>query len=290
MYTNKFIDRRATKVQNRCIELGNNFRSREFKMTTRAEILALIGIFFYMATCKASRANAKSFWKTDGTGMVLFRAALSYNRFFFLLQALRFDDLNTRGERQKSDKLAPVREMYTTFNDNCMENYSPSEFVTIDEMLYAFRGKCGFIQYMPAKPAKYGLKFYALCDAKTFYVHNFEIYCGKQKPGQFLVSNKPHDIVMRLIEPLKNSKRNLTTDNYYGSYPLAQELLEKGITLLTTLKKNKTDIPPEFLPNLKRIVKSSLFGYQDECLWCPTFLRRTKLSFYYLQCMMVMVT
>lgn len=265
LYTNKFIHKRATKVQNRCIEMGNEFRSREFKTTTRGEMLALIGIFFYMATCKASRANAKSFWKSDGTGMVLFRAALSYNRFFFLMQALRFDDLDTRSERQKSDKLAAVREMYTTFNDNCMKNYSPSEFVTIDEMLYAFRGRCGFVQYMPAKPAKYGLKFYTLCDAKTFYVYNFEIYCGKQKPGQFLVSNKPHDIVMRLIEPLKNSKRNLTTDNYYGSYPLARELLEKGITLLTTLKKNKTDIPPEFLPNSKRTVKSSLFGYQDEC-------------------------
>lgn len=265
LYTNKFIDKRAIKVQNKCIELGNEFRSREFKTTSRCEILALIGILFYMATCKTSRANAKSFWKTDGTGMVLFRAAFSYNRFFFLLQALRFDDLDTRTERLQSDKLTAVREMYTTFNDNCMKNYSPSEFVTIDEMLYAFRGRCGFIQYMPAKPAKYGIKLYALCDAKTFYVHNFEIYCGKQKPGQFFVSNKPHDIVMRLIEPLKNSKRNLTTDNYYGSYPLAQELLQKRITLLTTLKKNKTDIPPGFLPSPKRTVKSSLFGYQDEC-------------------------
>lgn len=265
LYTNKFIDKRAAKVCKRCVELGNEFRSREFKNTTRGEILALIGILFYMATCKTSRANAISFWKTDGTGMVLFRAAFSYNRFFFLLQALRFDDLDTRNERQKSDKLAAVREMYTIFNDNCMKNYSPSEFVTIDEMLCAFRGRCGFIQYMPAKPAKYGLKLYALCDAKTFYVYNFEIYCGKQKPGQFLVSNKPYDIVMRLIEPLKTTKRNLTTDNYYGSYPLAQELLKKGITLVTTLKKNKTDIPPGFLPNPKRKVKSSLFGYQDEC-------------------------
>ncbi|XP_025207174.1 piggyBac transposable element-derived protein 4-like [Melanaphis sacchari] len=246
---------RAAKVYNRYIELDNEFRSREFKTTTRGEILALIGILFYMATCKTSRANAKSFWKTDGTGMVLFRAAFSYNRFFFLLQCLRFDDLDTRVERQQSDKLAAVREMYTLFNDNNMKNYSPSEFVTIDEnMLYAFRGRCSFIQYMPAKPAKYGLKLYALCDAKTFYVYNFEIYCGKQNPGQFLVSNKPFDIVMRLIEPLKTSKRNLTTDNYYGSYPLAQELLKKGITLVTTLKKNKTDIPPGFLPNPKPVI------------------------------------
>lgn len=264
-YTNKFIEKRAVKVQNRCIEQNKEFRIRNFKPTSRNEILALIGILFYLATCKGNRANAKSFWKPDGTGMVLFRAAFSYDRFFFLLQTLRFDDIDTRFEREKTDKLAAIREMYTCFNDNSKRNYSPSEFVTIDEMLYGFRGRCGFIQYMPAKPAKYGLKMYALCDARTFYVHNFEIYCGTQKEGPFYVSNKPHDIVMRLIEPLKNTRRNLTTDNYYGSYPLALELLENGITLITTLKKNKPDIPPEFLPNKQREVKSTLFGFQDEC-------------------------
>ncbi|XP_025419212.1 uncharacterized protein LOC112689628 [Sipha flava] len=166
--TNKFIDKRANKIHNRCIELGNEFRSREFKTTTRGEMLALIGIFFYMATCKTNRANTKTFWKTDGTGMVLFHAAMSYNRFFFLLQALQFDDLDTRNERQKSDKLAAVREMYTTFNENCMKNYSSSEFVTIDEMLYAFRGRCGFIQYMPTKPENMDLNFTHCAMRKHF--------------------------------------------------------------------------------------------------------------------------
>ncbi|CAH1961038.1 unnamed protein product [Acanthoscelides obtectus] len=145
-----------------------------------------------------------------------------------------------------------------------MNNYIPGEFITIDEMLHPFRGRCGFVQYMPQKPPKYGIKIYALCDSRTYYTWNLEIYCGHQRDGPFQTSNKPFDIVRRLVDPLKNSKRNLTTDNYYTSYPLADYLLQNGLTLIGTIKKNKKVIPSEFLPNKARIVGSSLFGFQDE--------------------------
>ncbi|KRY04854.1 hypothetical protein T01_11867 [Trichinella spiralis] len=38
--------------------------------------------------------------------------------------------------------------------------YNPSENVTVDERLYPFKGRCQFRQYMPKKPAKYGIKFW----------------------------------------------------------------------------------------------------------------------------------
>ena len=40
----------------------------------------------------------------------------------------------------------------------------PGESVTIDEQLYPYRGQCRYRQFMPSKPAKYGLKFWLLCD------------------------------------------------------------------------------------------------------------------------------
>ncbi|CAH2003549.1 unnamed protein product [Acanthoscelides obtectus] len=242
----------------------NFTRDRDCKITSSTEIQALFGALYIIAVKKGNRVDVRELWSTDGTGMIRLRAAFSFRRFLFLLRALRFDNINTRKERQNIDKLAAIRDIYSDFVKNCMNNYIPGEFITIDEMLHPFRGRCGFVQYMPQKPPKYGIKIYALCDSRTYYTWNLEIYCGQQRDGPFQTSNKPFDIVRRLVDPLNNSKRNLTTDNHYTSYPLADYLLQNGLTLIGTIKKNKKEIPPEFLPNKARIVGSKLFGFQDE--------------------------
>lgn len=246
-------------------EKGEEPRQRDFKSTSRNEIMALIGVLFLLAIKKGNRADIVEHWQSDGTGLVILRANFSYRRFLFLLRSLRLDDVTDRKDREKTDKLAAVREFQSDFVKNCQNSYSVGEFVTIDEMLVAFRGRCGFIQYMPQKPAKYGLKYYALCDSKTFYTYSLELYCGKQLVGPYgNNSNKPTDIVKRLVEPIKNSNRNLTTDNYYTSYPLAEHLLQVGLTLLGTMKRNKREIPPEFISEKNRQVGSSLSGFQND--------------------------
>lgn len=180
------------------------------------------------------------------------------------MRNLRFDDKGTREERRKMGKLAAVREFFDAFVKNCQNCYTLSEFVTIDEMLVAFRGRCSWIQYtsIPSKPAKYGVKMFAMCDAKPFYSSNLEVYVGKQPPGPFDVSNTPMEIVKRLVNSIEKTNRNLTTDNWYTSLPLAYYLFEKNITTLGTLKKYKKEIPPEFQPNKKNIPGSCIYGFQ----------------------------
>lgn len=236
-------------------------RDRNCKDTTREEILAVIGILFLVGVKHGNRANCRELWKDDGTGMIITRATFSYKRFLFLLRSIRFDDLSTREEREKIDILAAIRNIYEIFLASCRNNYSHGEFTTIDEMLFAFRGRCGFVQYMPQKPAKYGLKLYGLCDSKTFYTSNFEVYCGKQKPGPYDVSNKPCDIVQRLSKDIQRSNRNITMDNYYTSVPLADDLSKKQLTVIGTLKANKREIPPQFITK-SREIGSCLYGFQ----------------------------
>jgi hypothetical protein len=96
---------------------------------------------------------------------------------------------------------------------------------------------------MTKKSAKYGIKMYALCDARTFYTYNIEIYSGKQLTGPYASSNKPYDVVVRLKDPIKKSNRNVTADNYFSSYPLAEYLLKNGLTFLWTLKKKQKTNP-----------------------------------------------
>lgn len=50
-----------------------------------------------------------------------------------------------------------------------------------------------FLQCMPSKPPKYGIKMYVLEDVKAFYTLNVETYPGTQPPDLSLCSNKPYD-------------------------------------------------------------------------------------------------
>ncbi|XP_049855495.1 uncharacterized protein LOC126336058 [Schistocerca gregaria] len=43
----------------------------------------------------------------------------------------------------------------------------------------------------------------------------------------------------------------------------AHNLLENGLTFIETLKKNKKEIPLDFLPNKLREIKNCLFRFQD---------------------------
>lgn len=241
-------------------------RDRDAKHIGKNEMLAFIGLLYLSGVKRANHTSFLELWANDGTGIEIFRACMSYKRFLFILRVLRFDDITTRDERRKLDKLAPIRSLLEDFNNNCKKVYCLSEYMTIDEMLVPFRGRCGFIQYMPNKPAKYGIKIFALCDAKTFYTSNIEIYCGKQPDGPYALNNGPSAIVSRLVEHVKGKARNLTCDNWYSSYPLAKLLLEHKITFLGTLRKNKKEIPLEFLPNKRREVGSSVFGFQKDVM------------------------
>ncbi|KAL4120740.1 hypothetical protein QTP88_013376 [Uroleucon formosanum] len=139
------------------------------------------------------------------------------------------------------------------------------EYVTVDEMLESFRGKCRFRQYIANKPAKYGIKIFSLVDSRTFYTLNMEIYCGQQEERPYKVVNSGKEIVLRLIKPISKTGRNVTCDNWFTSVPLATELLKKyRITMVGTIRKNKREIPPNFCHTRGKIIQSNMFGFTKD--------------------------
>nr|CAI5867610.1 unnamed protein product [Callosobruchus analis] len=234
---------------------------------------AFIGILFLIGTLRSSRKNLHKIWdNSKGSGVEACYLAMSENRFRFLLRCLRFDDVKTRDERKEIDKLASIRELFEVFMVNFQSHFIVSEFLTVDEQLLAFRGRCGFKQFIPSKPAKYGIKMFALVDAKTAYTINLETYVGTQPGGPYKVGNSAEDITLRLVEPVEGSNRNITGDNWFSSVSLVNKLLKKKLTYIGTVRKNRREVPQEFLPNKKREEKSSLFGFQEDCTmvsYCP---------------------
>lgn len=252
-------------------------RDRDCKPTDAPELRAVLGLLYLSGVLKSSHTNLTDLWATDGLGVEYFKATMSLNRFRFLLRAIRFDDITTRRQRRAQDKLAPMREVFEDFVSRCKRYYVLSEFVTIDEMLEAFRGRCPFRQYIPNKPARYGIKLFALCDSRTYYTANLEVYTGTQPDGPFKKSNSAADIVKRLIEPISGSGRHLTTDNWYGSVPLAEDLIQDHkMTLLSTIRKNKKEIPPAFINGRIREECSSLFAYQPNITLLSYVPRKNK--------------
>lgn len=132
---------------------------------------------------------------------------MSWNRFYLLLRCLRFDDKDTRDARISVDKLATIRDLFDEIVASFKKYYSASQFVTIDEKLEAFRGRCGFRQY-------------ALTDVKMFYTFNLEVYGGKQPEGPYSQDNSSLALVLRLSDIIHNTGRNITCDNFFTSLPL----------------------------------------------------------------------
>ncbi|CAH2100862.1 unnamed protein product [Euphydryas editha] len=208
--TNIYID----KIQNQYQ------RERDAKRTDLFEMKALMGLLLGIGVSHSGRRNLNDFWdNSKGTGLQLVYCTMSINRFRFLIRVLPFDDVNDRDERRRFDKLAPIRTITQKMVKNCRDNFTPSDYLTLDEQLVGFRGRCGFIVYIPNKPDKLGIKIYMVVDTKFPYVYNFEVYAGAQSEGPFQQSNKVNDVVLRILEPLFDLGCNVTMDNYLTMKP-----------------------------------------------------------------------
>ena len=52
--------------------------------------------------------------------------------------------------------------------------------VTVDKSMIKYMGRAvPFVQYMPAKPIKHGIKVFCLCCAISGVMLAFQVYCGR---------------------------------------------------------------------------------------------------------------
>ena len=119
--------------------------------------------------------------------------------------------------------------------------FKPNKHFTIDEQLLPCKSRCSFIQYMPKKPDKFGIKFWILADVETKYVCAGSPYLGKctaKKPA----GSVGETAVIALMGPLLNKGYCLTTDNFFTSISLSNYLYKHQTTLVGTIKENRKEI------------------------------------------------
>ncbi|XP_064867035.1 piggyBac transposable element-derived protein 4-like [Oncorhynchus nerka] len=208
------------------------------------ELLILAGVY------RSRGEAAASLWDAE-SGRTVFRATMPLKVFHRYSRLVRFDDRQSRPARLATDKLAAIREVW-----DLLALYNPGSDVTVDEQ--PFRGCCPFRQYIPRKPAKYGIKSWVACDAKFSYAWKMQVYTGKAAGG-----GPEKNQGMRVVLDLTTGRsgRNVTCDNFFTSYDLGQRLLERNLTMVGTVRKNKAELPPALLESRGRQVLSSRFAF-----------------------------
>ena len=191
--------------------LGLNFEA--WTRTDHVKIRAFFGLLFLCGVLRASGEPIKSLSNEEEVFQrSIFPATMSRNRFLQILRFLRFDDKATLAIRLETDKLAAVSEVSNMINIRLNEVYNPSESLTVDEQLVRFFGRCPFRMYMPAKPAKYGIKFWVLCDSAHGYCLKFQVYSGRAI-GAAPERHQGQRVVFELTEHLDGGY-NITVDNF----------------------------------------------------------------------------
>ncbi|CAL7935170.1 unnamed protein product [Xylocopa violacea] len=148
---------------------------------------------------------------TEEEGRRILGRTMSRDKFKQILRFIRFDKRTERSRCLQTNKFALVSEIWDKFIENSQACYQPGQNITVDEQLFPTKARCKFIQYMPNKPNKFGIKFWLASDVSSKYILNGSVYLGKdeQRPSSMLLSEH---VVLKLVEPYTNCGRNITTD------------------------------------------------------------------------------
>ena len=134
----------------------------------------------------------------DGVAFAFIQNAMTKKRFEQVKRFLHF--VNNRTLLPKGHpRWNPLQKIKPVI-DGMLERfrfcYTIGQYMSIDESMIKYKGKqIRFIQYMPAKPIKHGIKVFVLACAETGYCYGFWVYCGKENDDC-----SPVEIVARLFE------------------------------------------------------------------------------------------
>ena len=230
---------------------------------TPGYVLVYLGILCILGATKMRTADCL-YDTVYGTNIPFVKNSCVRNAFSQIRQYIHFVD-NSKLYDKKHPKWNPLLKLgpvLGTIMKRLCDGWTLGERVCVDESMIKYMGKfIAFVQYMPKKPIKHGIKVYALCCAFTGYLYSFEIYTGKDH----ISDGTPRGVISRLLSSagvVRATGRILYTDNFYTSQEVMYYIFVTFGMLLVgtyalTKKKSRTasDFPFHKLSNssLKRI-------------------------------------
>jgi hypothetical protein len=225
--------------------------------------------------------NKKGSWITSTPG---FSKVFTRDRFLAIWSLLHC--VNERDENvNKSDKIYKSRPIFDIILPNFQRHYVSACELSLDEGMIPTKNALSIRQYIKDKPIKWGLKTYLLCESKSGYIMNAEIYTGKVDLDQQMEKSLGVTgcLVARLSKPFENRGHCIFTDRFYTSVNIAEYLMEKqGTQLCGTALTNRKRFPKELISKKKMDRGSHSLLYNGKIaavVWCdkkPIYFLSTK--------------
>lgn len=212
--------------------------------TSVAEMKAYIGILFLMGVVQLP--SYRCYWsKRRELRQQTVADIMTRNRYEILTKYFHVNDSTQNPPRNspRHDRLHKVRPVIENAKRQFPRHYKPHQNMAVDEAMIKFKGRCSFLQYLPAKPCKWGIKSWALADSESFYLIDFDVYTGKSNDAA--PDNRPLGtrVVTKLVEPYYKKKHHVYFDNYFTSVQLMEVLLKKKTYACGTVRKDRRGLP-----------------------------------------------
>jgi hypothetical protein len=126
----------------------------------------------------------------------------------------------------------------------CHAHWNCGQYVTVDELRVAFKGRHRAIMHQPRKPIRTGFTVHMAACADSTYVYDFLPYPGQVDEKRVVGLAK--DIVLELVWKLLQKGHVVIADNWFSSRPLVQSLHAAGTGYVGTLRRNVAGFPEEW--------------------------------------------
>jgi len=218
----------------------------KWRVTNLLEMMAFIGIHLIMSVVPFP-SYTQAWTKQWPFSFPSIPEIMTRERFEKLAKYFHCNDTRQNPPRQQPghDRLCHVRPILDGLNLRCLENYHPHREQSIDEGMIAYKGRLSFKQYLPAKPTKFGIKVWERADPHNGYVHQFQIYTGRETVQGTRVAEEGlgSRVVRDMTEKIWNRNHHIYMDNYFSSPALFCDLLNKGTYCCGTVRMNRKGMP-----------------------------------------------
>jgi len=231
----------------------------DWRHTTAQELYAFLGVHLFMGIDRLP--SIEMYWSADYQHSTI-TSVFSRDRFKQLRHYFRI--VPPPVDAAPRNPIPHVRALAEKLNQSFAVHFIPTQYLSLDEAMVAYKGRSPIKQYIPSKPHKWGYKIY--CLASEDYLLHFEVYEGKEDdPSE---SGATYDTVIRMTQQYQNQQLILFTDNWFTSPTLMNALKLRGIRMCGSVRSNRKGMPKISKNAIKALSKGECIQRQkdDTCL------------------------